>query len=206
VRFAYNQDQTSPYNEPSKAQILAHIEQLKPLLDQNADVIAVLQQGFIGAWGEGYYTDISIRQARPLRRTGWIDRRAQCDSQRVANDADGSGESAPTETEIRLWSGCTHECRANESGGSIQRRQRSTHWVSQRLLPCRSNGLWHVLGLRYCNGTSLQVITNLRNYLAQETRYTPMGGETCAINPPTDDCASAGGGADTDMAFSHYHF
>ena len=55
-------------------------------------------------------------------------------------------------------------------------------------------------------GTSLQDITNLRNYLAQETRYTPMGGETCFVNPPTDDCAAAGGGADTDMAFSHYSF
>jgi len=33
-----------------------------------------------------------------------------------------------------------------------------------------------------------------------------MGGETCAVNPPRDDCASAGGGADADMAFAHYSF
>jgi hypothetical protein len=33
-----------------------------------------------------------------------------------------------------------------------------------------------------------------------------MGGETCVVNSPTDDCSSAGGGADTDMAFSHYSF
>lgn len=41
-----------------QARILEHIEQLKPLLQQNSDVIAVLQHGFIGAWGEGYYTDV----------------------------------------------------------------------------------------------------------------------------------------------------
>src|SRR4029079_11908982 len=51
-------------------------------------------------------------------------------------------------------------------------------------------------------GTSAQDVTNLRNYLAQETRFAPMGGETCNVYPPTTDCASAGGNADLDMAFS----
>jgi len=69
VRFAYNQDQTSPFAEPTKARILAHIEQLKPLLKTNSDVIAVLQQGFIGAWGETSSVaildnDVSILRAR----------------------------------------------------------------------------------------------------------------------------------------------
>ena len=57
LRFAYNQNQTRPFGEPAKAQILAHIAQLKPLLKKNSDIIAVLQEGFIGAWGEGYFTD-----------------------------------------------------------------------------------------------------------------------------------------------------
>lgn len=35
-----------------KATVLEHIRQLKPALQANADVIAVLQAGFIGAWGE----------------------------------------------------------------------------------------------------------------------------------------------------------
>ena len=33
-----------------------HIEQLKPYLQENADVILCLQAGFIGVWGEWYYT------------------------------------------------------------------------------------------------------------------------------------------------------
>ena len=72
-RSAYNQDQTSPFDEPSKARILAHIEQLKPLLKQNSDVIAVLQHGFIGAWGEGYYTDIFYTAGQATAQN-WIDR------------------------------------------------------------------------------------------------------------------------------------
>ena len=73
VRFAYNQTTTRPFGEPTKARILAHIEQLKPLLKKNSDVIAVVQQGFIGAWGEGYYTDIFYTSGQATAQN-WIDR------------------------------------------------------------------------------------------------------------------------------------
>lgn len=53
LRFSYN---FGPYpdSEPdaSLEQILRHIEQLKPVLQRNADVIVWLHAGFIGAWGE----------------------------------------------------------------------------------------------------------------------------------------------------------
>ena len=35
-----------------KARILAHIQQLRPLIWAHGDVIALMQAGFIGAWGE----------------------------------------------------------------------------------------------------------------------------------------------------------
>jgi hypothetical protein len=49
VRFWYTWGGTAT---ASRAQILQHIEQLTPLLRDNADVIAVMQAGFVGAWGE----------------------------------------------------------------------------------------------------------------------------------------------------------
>ncbi len=53
LRFSYN---FGPYpnSEPdaSKPQMIRHIEQLKPMLTKNADVIAWMEAGFIGAWGE----------------------------------------------------------------------------------------------------------------------------------------------------------
>ncbi len=53
LRVAYNQG-PFPDSEPdaSKAQILRHIEQLAPLFQQHSDVIAWVEAGFIGAWGE----------------------------------------------------------------------------------------------------------------------------------------------------------
>ena len=45
------------HTEPALEQILSHIAQLEPILQEYADVIAVMQAGFIGIWGEWYYTD-----------------------------------------------------------------------------------------------------------------------------------------------------
>lgn len=58
LRFAYNYPADEfEYRNAKDAPLgvaLGHIEQLKPLLQANADAIAVLQAGFIGAWGEGH--------------------------------------------------------------------------------------------------------------------------------------------------------
>ncbi len=45
------------YGDAPKNIVLDHINQLKPLLQSNADVIACMQMGFIGTWGENYYSD-----------------------------------------------------------------------------------------------------------------------------------------------------
>lgn len=56
LRFAYtNSDKKGPYEAP-KDIILQHIAQLKPILQENVDVIFAMEAGFIGAWGEWYYT------------------------------------------------------------------------------------------------------------------------------------------------------
>ncbi|MCU0497520.1 MAG: DUF4832 domain-containing protein [Anaerolineae bacterium] len=55
-RFAYNFPMGGefPYTDPDAplSQVLAHIEQLRPLLTAHADVIAFMEAGFVGAWGE----------------------------------------------------------------------------------------------------------------------------------------------------------
>lgn len=45
------------YGDAPKNVVLTHISQLKPLLQANADVIACMQMGFVGTWGENYYSD-----------------------------------------------------------------------------------------------------------------------------------------------------
>ncbi len=54
VRFAYNYPMGGP--DASLAQILKHLEQLKPILQKNVDVIAFVEAGFVGCWGEWHHS------------------------------------------------------------------------------------------------------------------------------------------------------
>lgn len=58
VRYAYrdNNNNLDQDQEPTLSIILKHVEQVKPILQKNEDVLFVLQAGFIGSWGEWYYT------------------------------------------------------------------------------------------------------------------------------------------------------
>lgn len=57
IRFGYyTSSQTGAY-QPTKSQILQHIQQLAPVINANKDVILSIQIGFIGRWGEYYYTN-----------------------------------------------------------------------------------------------------------------------------------------------------
>ncbi len=54
-RFSYNFPTNDDYEQSRDAPldwVLRHIEQLEPLLRANADVIAFMDTGFVGAWGE----------------------------------------------------------------------------------------------------------------------------------------------------------
>ena len=57
LRFAYTNDQDKKPWDAKPEYVARHIEQLKPILQEYSDVILCFQSGFIGVWGEGYYTD-----------------------------------------------------------------------------------------------------------------------------------------------------
>ena len=50
LRFAYNGDQNE--TDAPLSVIQSHLDQLKPVFNDNVDVIAFVQAGFIGSWGE----------------------------------------------------------------------------------------------------------------------------------------------------------
>lgn len=207
VRFAYNQDQTRPFEEPSKARILAHIEQLKPLLKRNADVIAVLQQGFIGAWGEGYYTDIFYTGGQATTQN-WMDRAEVLNALLAALPPERMIQVRTPQMKQKFVHGPTaptgsaplSPTEAFSGSGPARIGFHNDCYLAD------ATDMGTFADYDIGGGTSAQDISNLRNYLALESRFAPMGGETCVVNSPTDDCASAGGGADTDMALSHYSF
>lgn len=70
-RFLYNYPKgETGYQAAQDApldRVLGHIEQLKPVLAANADVIAFLQAGFVGAWGEWHTSSNDL--TAPASRT-----------------------------------------------------------------------------------------------------------------------------------------
>jgi hypothetical protein len=67
VRFVYNYPGSSTEYANAKDAplniVLNHINQLKPLIARNKDVIVVMNAGFIGAWGEGHTSSNGLDSA-----------------------------------------------------------------------------------------------------------------------------------------------
>jgi hypothetical protein len=76
LRFAYSRDDGRigdghSGQNPGYVRTMSHLSQLKPLIQNNLDVISVVEAGLIGTWGEwtpGYSSDDNCRIARTLFR------------------------------------------------------------------------------------------------------------------------------------------
>ena len=56
VRFAYKDSENDRPWDATEEWVMRHIEQVTPILQENEDVLLALQAGFVGVWGEWYYT------------------------------------------------------------------------------------------------------------------------------------------------------
>ncbi|HZC26632.1 MAG TPA: DUF4874 domain-containing protein, partial [Actinopolymorphaceae bacterium] len=201
VRFAYAQPKDDwpyqpPYGDAPKARVLKQIAQLAPILRANADVIETVQAGFIGLWGEGYYTDyfaadptdpgtltdqdwanrrevfLALLHALPSTRT--IDVRTMLMKQKTTGRPTGI-EGALTDDEA--------------FSGSVAARIGHHN-------DC-------FLASPDDFGTFLSdPITLDQEYLAQDSKFVPVGGETCTVNPPRSEWPSA----EAEMTRYHYSY
>lgn len=64
MRFCYSDQQEAEVFDAPWEITENHIKQLKPIFEEYVDVISVLEAGFIGAWGEWYYTTNYIYQPK----------------------------------------------------------------------------------------------------------------------------------------------
>jgi hypothetical protein len=182
LRFAYN---VGPYpdSEPdaSEAQMLRHLEQLTPLLHDNADVIAWMRAGFIGAWGEwhtsthGLDQDLEAKRRiltallRALPEDRMVQLRYPTDIWRLYGD--------PL-TEDQAFSG-TDQARVGFHNDCF----------------LASEDDWGTY-----NRGGINTLTEDQARLAEQSRFTPVGGESCNPNPPRSDCPTAL----AEMALMHF--
>jgi hypothetical protein len=175
VRFAYSDDPDTGVQDANKAQILAHIEQLKPLLLANGDVIAVVQAGFIGTWGEWAYTS---NFGYPPTATDYVNRKDVLTALANALPAGKMIQVRTPEFKRQMFNTITPLS------------------LTQAYTPALISRIGHhndcFLASETDEGTyDDDELVEDYAYLDQETKYTPMGGETCSVNAPRSLCATA---------------
>ncbi len=184
VRFAYTSNSTKPYGDANKVRVLGHIAQLKPILFANSDVIAVVQAGFIGAWGEWYYTDY-FGDNGTVSASQWTDRQ---DVVTALLDALDLGRSVQLRTPAfkQHFYGAAALTSAEAFLGSTKAR------------------VGHHDDCFVADATDMGTYANAaadKAYLAAENLYVPQGGETCATST-----VSGWSNAAQDMANLHWSF
>ena len=201
-----------PYGDAPKAIVLLHIQQLAPLLKKHAAIIAVLQEGFIGVWGENYYTDYFGDAGRNgpgrIMDSSWKDRNDVLHALLQALPDDRMIQVRTPQIKQKYVYGPE----AGTDSKPLSVRDAFTGKDASRLgfhNDCFLAGP-DDYGTYYDNGSSTQPEKEanlpLRKYEEQDSRYIPVGGETCDdAYSPGNDCAPAGH-AEEEMAGMHYSF
>jgi hypothetical protein len=182
VRFAYTETlpPSPPWGDATKSRVLAHLGQLEPLLRANADVIATVQAGFIGVWGEWYYTDHFVADpSAPDQITpqDWADRRDVLSRLLEALPASRMAQLRTPSYKMQIFETVTPL--SDETAHDASHVARTGH----------HNDCFLASDTDY--GTYIDDRQTEYPYLSSDTTYTPMGGESCAPNPPRSECATA---------------
>jgi len=223
LRFAYTNTARSgnckgeysicpPYGDASPEIVYNHIRQLTPILRKNADVIAVLQEGFIGIWGENYFTDYfgdaSTSGAGRILDSSWQERGRLLKKLLEAMPSDRMVQVRTPQIKQKYVYGPT----ASVTSAALTEGAAFTGADAARigfhndcfLSGPNDYGTYEDYG---STATPRQPANEiLRKYIEADTRYTVVGGETCDdAFSPQNDCAPAGH-VEQEMRAMHYSF
>ncbi len=183
VRFSYSNAQSTSPQQPTKSQILEHIKQIAPILESNKDIILSHQAGFIGTWGEWYYTNSTeFGTEGSINTTQWGNRKEIIDAML---------EATPAEIPLQVRYPGIKRTMYGNTQLTEQTAYQNTPFARIGFYNDAFLNKWGDMGT-YGVGENVNPIgTALYNYLANETRFTPMTGETNGLNPPRTDGPNA---------------
>jgi hypothetical protein len=183
----------TPYGDAPLDRVLHHIHQLAPVLRHNADVIATVQEGFIGLWGEGYYTDYFSDPNDPSIVTdqNWADR---------GKVLHALLDALPKSITVQVRTMYMKQRILGVPTGTAGALTPSQAYSGSDLARVgHHNDCFLASPDDY--GTFLSDPLSLdEDYLAADSRYVPVGGETCNVNPPKSEWPSA------EALMSRFHY
>jgi hypothetical protein len=162
-RFHYSDASDEP--DADLDRILGHIDQLAPLLQQHAGVILTLQAGFIGAWGEWHSSQNGLDAPGPRKQI--------LDALLAALPAGRTISVRRPSFKEEAYGGPLDSTTAHD-GNPLSR---IGHVNDCFLASDDDYGTYQLPGEK--------------DYAIADSLYVPVGGETCAVNPPRSECASA---------------
>lgn len=200
-----------PYGDASKSIVLGHIAQLKPLFENNEDVILALQSGFVGVWGEQYYSDHfgdpSVQGN--LTDANWQDR---IDVLEALLDA--LPESRMIQVRLpQMKQKFIYGINANVNSAAITSDQAHNNTNIARIgfhndcFLASSNDQGTYLDYGTSNTSSSDQTAILKPYFIKDSQFVAVGGETCDdAFSPQNDCDSLGGQTLADMDNLNYSY
>lgn len=218
LRFTYNitpdkscgESACPPYLDGTKATILKHIAQLKPILQANEDVIAVVQMGFIGVWGEQYYStyfgDTSTGGADRYTNQNWTDRNEVLAAVLDAIPTNRMVQVRYPQLKQRFLGGPTAPVTTDAIISSQAHKMTNISRIGLHndcfLATADDYGTYFDYGND--NSFPMNRIDVLKPYAKSEGKFVAVGGETCddAFNPQNN----CGGQVLSDMASLHYSY
>lgn len=201
-----------PYGDAPKDIVLQHIAQLKPILQDNADVIACMQMGFIGIWGENYYSDYfgdpSSNGQSKMMDSNWTDKIEVLKALLEALPADRMVQVRTPQMKQRYVYGVD----ASTSSAALTDAEAFSGTDKARIgmhNDCFLSGVGDYGTYDdYGNSSTPRqsAVTALTAYAEADNKYVAVGGETCDDTySPENDCEAAGM-AQTVMHNLHYSF
>lgn len=176
MRFSYCESMTKPYGDAPIDIVLRHIEQVKPVLQENSDVILVVQAGFIGAWGEWYYTDHYSFSPGVIFPEHWALRR------QIVN---ALLDAVPPTRQVEVRTP-KYKMQLLENDQPVSEQQAYSDLPVARIAHHNDCFVSSVDDYGTYDDTLVE-----KPYLEAETKYTMIGGETCNPSPPYSDCPNS---------------
>lgn len=202
----------TPYGDAPKNIVLNHIAQLKPVLQANADVIATVQLGFIGVWGENFYTDYfgdaSSNGQKQLLDKNWQDRSEVLKAMLDALPVDRMVQIRLPQLKQKFVYGVS----ALPTSGAMTAEEAATGTDKARIgyhndcFLSSANDYGTFADYGSSTSTPVEATTAMRNFTAMDSKYVVVGGETCSdAYSPQNDCEPSGH-AEQEFSDMHYSF
>ncbi|MDG5766270.1 DUF4832 domain-containing protein [Balneolales bacterium ANBcel1] len=158
IRFRYTRSMDVP--DAPLDRILSHLDQLQPVFERNADVIAVAHAGFIGAWGEWHASHHNLDNTSARREVLFKFLEVMPEERAV--------QIRYPNFKRQIFDRVEPLSEEEAFDGSFF--SRTAHHNDCFLASPTDVGTYH--------GLDAEAV---KEYLSLENRYLPMGGETCRL-------------------------